>query len=304
MIPKIQVQKTDTFGGHREAVYTLLAAPAPTMFFSAAADGYVVRWDLQQPDVGKLVAQVGSSVYAIAYVAGSAALVVGENFAGLHLISLEQNKQIVSVSTGKAAIFDILAYEGLIFAAHGDGKITIHHADTLNLLQTLQFSNDSVRALALNPHAYQLVAAYSDHSIRVIDLKTFQVLHTLGGHTNSVFTIAFSPDFRFLLSGSRDAHLKVWDVTQGYTPHQSIVAHLYTINHIAFHPTKPYFATCSKDKAIKVWDSQSFKLLKVIDKARHAGHGTSVNKLLWLADKLISCSDDRSIAVWAVELPQ
>ena len=25
----------------------------------------------------------------------------------------------------------------------------------------------------------------------------------------------------------------------------------------------------------------TFKLLKVIDKSRHAGHGTSVNKLLW-----------------------
>jgi WD40 repeat protein len=40
--------------------------------------------------------------------------------------------------------------------------------------------------------------------------------------------------------------------------------------------------------------------LKVIDKGRHAGHGTSVNKLLWTSFKnqLVSASDDRTISAW------
>ncbi|HEU5146590.1 MAG TPA: WD40 repeat domain-containing protein, partial [Chryseosolibacter sp.] len=39
-----------------------------------------------------------------------------------------------------------------------------------------------------------------------------------------------------------------------------------------------------------------------IDRARHAGHGTSVNKLLWTQyqDELLSASDDRSISVWQI----
>jgi WD40 repeat protein len=51
-----------------------------------------------------------------------------------------------------------------------------------------------------------------------------------------------------------------------------------------------------------VWDAQTFKLKKIIDRARHAGHGTSVNKLLWTTfeNQLISCSDDRTISVWEV----
>jgi WD40 repeat protein len=55
------------------------------------------------------------------------------------------------------------------------------------------------------------------------------------------------------------------------------------------------------DKSIKVWDLEDLKLLKVIDKARHAGHGTSVNKLFWTTDQLFSASDDRSISAWDIE---
>ena len=49
--------------------------------------------------------------------------------------------------------------------------------------------------------------------------------------------------------------------------------------------------------------AHTFKLLKVIDKARHAGHGTSVNKLLWTGHEelLISAGDDRAISVWDLE---
>jgi WD40 repeat protein len=56
------------------------------------------------------------------------------------------------------------------------------------------------------------------------------------------------------------------------------------------------------DKSIKVWDSEKLKLLKVIDRARHAGHGTSVNKVLWTSyqNQLLSASDDRTISVWNI----
>jgi WD repeat-containing protein 61 len=64
------------------------------------------------------------------------------------------------------------------------------------------------------------------------------------------------------------------------------------------------FVTCSMDKSLKVWDSNNFKLLKVIDKARHAGHATSINKVLWSSynQQIISVSDDRNVSIWHVEI--
>jgi WD40 repeat protein len=55
------------------------------------------------------------------------------------------------------------------------------------------------------------------------------------------------------------------------------------------------------DKSIKVWNTEDMKLLKVIDRARHGGHGTSVNKILWLSEhRLVSAGDDRNIIIWDI----
>ena len=77
---------------------------------------------------------------------------------------------------------------------------------------------------------------------------------------------------------------------------------MFTINHLAFSPDGRLLATCSMDKSIKLWDADTLALLRVVDRARHAGHGTSVNKLFWpgTQNRLVSCSDDRSLAVWQV----
>jgi WD40 repeat protein len=56
------------------------------------------------------------------------------------------------------------------------------------------------------------------------------------------------------------------------------------------------------DKTVKVWNTETQQLLKVIDRSRHAGHGTSVNKVLWSTheNQVISASDDRTISVWSI----
>ena len=81
---------------------------------------------------------------------------------------------------------------------------------------------------------------------------------------------------------------------------------MYTINHLAFSPDGRYLASCSLDKSIKLWDATTLTLLRVLDRARAAGHGTSVNRLVWpgAENRLVSCSDDRSLAVWAVDNEQ
>lgn len=297
------IKKLDTFGGHRDCVYTLEAGATPDQFFSAGGDGMVVRWHLDRPDLGDLIAQVSASVYALCYEAAQNRLWVGQNYEGLHLIDPDQKREVGSLKLTNAAIFDIKLYRDTAYVALSDGVVVVIDVEQMAVRKHLKASDQSARCLAINPVERELAVGYSDSTVRIFDLTTLRLKQTIQAHTNSVFTAVYTPDFLHLLTGSRDARLKRWDVEHQYDLGQEVVAHLFAINHLTFSPDGQLLATASMDKSIKIWDANSLRLLKVVDRARHAGHGTSVNRLLWTNHQnlLLSASDDRTISVWQVE---
>jgi WD40 repeat protein len=302
-MPLIEVEKTASLTGHRDCIYALEKGRTENHFFSAAGDGMVVLWDLKNPENGELIAKVENSVYALKYFPATDHLLIGHNFQGVHLIEVESKKEIRSAAITESYIFDIAVKSDKIFVATGDGVLIVLLAKDLSTLFKIKLSDQSIRSIALSPDGRYLALGFSDNNIRILDAETLVLLYELEGHENSVFTVLFSSDGNFLLSGSRDARLKIWEVRQSFKLKETIVAHLFALNNIAFSPDGNYFATCSMDKSIKIWDAKEFRLLKVIDKARHAGHGTSVNKLLWTTYKntLLSGSDDRSISSWNIK---
>ncbi|MFC5411138.1 WD40 repeat domain-containing protein [Larkinella bovis] len=298
----MHVHKVDTFAGHRDCVYTLDAGASPTDFFSAGADGLVVRWQLNKPDLGTLLARIPASVYALAFDADRQQLWVGQNYDGIHLIDPLEKREVRSAQITAAAIFDIKLIDDSAWIALSDGIVVVMDRTNFVVRKHLKAADKSARCIAINPVSREVAVGHSDNHIRIFDLDTFALKRVFLAHANSIFTVQYSPDGRFLLSAGRDAHFKVWSVADQYAPHTDVAAHLFAINHLCYSPDGALFATCSMDKSIKVWDADSFRLLKVIDRARHAGHGTSVNKLLWSSyhQQLISASDDRLIAVWEI----
>ncbi|QDA60984.1 WD40 repeat domain-containing protein [Hymenobacter jejuensis] len=300
---RLQVQKLAALTGHRDCVYTLAGDPDKAAFYSAGADGMVAVWDIDKPERdGELVAKVENSVYALQYLPTRNLLLIGHNYQGIQAIDLAEKKLVFATPLPPVAIFDLAYSEARqrLYVALGDGTLAVLRAADFKVEKLLRLSDKSLRCLALHEERNELAVGGSDTLVRILDADSLALKHTLEGATNSVFTAAYSPDGRYLLTAGRDAHLRVWEVERQYAEYQYIVAHMFTINHIAFSPDGTYFATCSMDKSIKLWDAETFRLLRVIDRARHAGHGTSVNKLFWSGrqNRLVSCSDDRSLAVW------
>lgn len=296
----VQVQRLHNLCGHRNSVYTIQRGNEPHFVFSAGGDGMIAKWDLQNPQEGDLVARLPNSIYALHFLQKENVLVAGQNFEGIHLLDWSEKKELASLKLGSAAIFDIQSFGNSLVVASGDGSVTIVDIDTLTVKFKRTHSEKSARTVAINPERGEAAVGYSDNFIRIFDLEHWQLKREWQAHAKSVFTLVYSPDSSFLLSGSRDARIKVWDVKADYHQAGEVVAHMYAINHLEFSPDGKHFVTCSLDKSIKVWRYDGLKLLKVIDKARHAGHGTSVNKLLWTSfdHQLVSASDDRTLSVW------
>jgi WD40 repeat protein len=298
----IQIKKLHTLTGHRDCVYGLQPTDEPQRVLSAAGDGMVVLWDLTDPDTGQLIAKLPNSIYALHYQPASGHLIVGHNYNGIHVLDWKNKTELGSLQLTKAAIFDIQSHGGTLFVGSGDGTLSQVASGTLTLENKVKASDKNVRTIAVNEKLGEVAVGYSDNYIRVFDLEGLRERAAWQAHTNSVFTLRYTPDQNHLLSGSRDARLKAWDARVGYVKAAEVVAHLYAINHLDFSPDGKHFVTCSMDKSIKVWDSESLTLLKVIDRSRHAGHGTSVNRLLWTTfnDQLVSASDDRTLSVWNI----
>ena len=300
---KVQVQKVHTLKGHRDSVYTLQGASNNRFFFSGSGDGMVVMWDMAEPGDGQLIAKLPNSVYALHHHAESDLLIAGHNYDGIHVLDWKNKKELGSLQLTAAAIFDIQSYGRDLFVATGDGMLMKIDAMNLTISGQSQKSAKSARAITINGSLGEVAVGYSDNFIRVFDLDTLKLKYEWNAHNNSVFTVRYTPDQKLLLSGSRDARLKAWDSGNNYTQAGEVVAHLYAINHLDFSPDGKHFVTCSMDKSIKVWDREGMRLLKVIDRARHAGHGTSVNRVLWTSynDQVVSASDDRTISVWRID---
>lgn len=300
---KISVEKIATLSGHKDCVYNLSYGITENKILSCAGDGMVVEWDLETPENGILLSKLKNSVYALARSEKEKTIIAGDNFDGIHKINLEEQKEVRSLKISDKAIFAITYFGDNILIGDAAGTLFVVDPEIQFIKRKLQISESSIRSIAVLNET--IAIGTSDNTIYLLD-KNYQIFNTLSSHSNSVFVVKFSPDGKFLLSAGRDAHLKVWNVEKNFELQKDIVAHMFTINDIAYSPDGNYFVTCSMDKSVKVWDAYSFKLLKVIDKARHAGHGTSINRVLWSTyqNYLLSASDDRTISVWKLKFEE
>jgi len=299
------VTKIATLGGHRDAVYALADGGGNTVY-SGSADGMVVGWDTADPTRdGELLARVQNSVYALRHLPALNMLALGHNFQGVQVLDLDGRQLVHATALPPVAIFEMVFSERRqrLYVALGDGTLAVLTVPDFRLERLLRLADKSLRCLALHEGRNELAVGSSDTRTRILDLDSLETRFTLGESTNSVFTVAYSPDGARLLTAGRDAQIRTWDVAAGYALAGTVPAHLYTINHLAFSPGGDYLASCSLDKSIKLWDAATLTLLRVLDRARAAGHGTSVNRLVWpgAENRLVSCSDDRSLAIWAVE---
>ena len=302
------VTKIATLAGHRDAVYALTGGAGGTVY-SGSADGMVVGWDTTDPTRdGQLLARVQNSVYALRHLPEQELLVLGHNFQGIQAIDLAGRQLAHATALPPVAIFELVfsASRQRLYVALGDGTLAVLTVPDFRLEKLLRLAHKSLRCLALHEGRGELAVGSSDTLTRILDLDSLATRYTLGESTNSVFSVAYSPDGSRLLTAGRDAQIRSWDVAADYALTGTVPAHMYTINHLAFSPGGRYLASCSLDKSIKLWDAATLTLLRVLDRTRAAGHGTSVNRLVWpgTENRVVSCSDDRSLAVWAIDNEQ
>ena len=300
---KLNTQKKAQLTGHNAAIFALAPGQTPNEFLSGAGDGWVVRWDLEEPELGRLIAKVETQIFSLLHLPERNTIVAGNMNGGVHWVNLLNPEENRNIAHHQKGVFGICRTVNDVFTVGGDGIVTRWSADASRTIESLQLSHQSLRCIDYQPDRNELAVGSSDNSIYLLDADTLQIKRQLPqAHDNSVFVCRYAPNGRLLLSGGRDAHLKAWDLDNDASLLSSQPAHWFTINDIAFHPSGAWFATGSRDKTIKIWASESLQLVKVLEGVRDGGHFNSVNRLFWsdYHGQLVSASDDRSMIVWNI----
>ncbi|MEY3369113.1 MAG: hypothetical protein RI973_2268 [Bacteroidota bacterium] len=301
----MRITKETQLSGHNAAIFALQVESDGRHLLSGAGEGWVARWDLQQPDTGKLLARIDNRVFSLCHLESQDTLVIGNMDGGVHWVNLSDPGKTRNVAHHQKGVFDLVLHRDSLFSAGGDGLLSRWNIHSGRAMESLQLSSQPLRCLAFHPGRRELAVGSSNRQIYLLDPDSLEIKKNIPqAHGHSVFSLCYSPDGRLLLSGGRDAHLKAWDLQQDGTLLTSLPAHLFTINSIAFHPGGRMFATGSRDKTVKIWDAEDFSLLKVLEGNRDGGHFNSVNKVCWTAqgDRLISAGDDRTLIVWRLDL--
>jgi WD40 repeat protein len=299
----MQIRRIAKLTGHNAAIFALAPGEEERYFLSSAGDGWIVQWDFENPDPGRLLAKVDTQVFSIHFLKSSNRVVAGNMNGGVHWVDLNQPHNTKNIAHHQKGVFDIREMNGHIYTIGGEGKITRWSVEETRSLESYQLSNQSLRGMSFSKKRNEIAVGSSDKAIFLLDATTLELRQVLkDAHNQSVFSVCYSPDDQYLLSGGRDAHLNVWALEESYKKVFTEPAHWFTINHIVFHPQGHLFATASRDKTLKIWDAKNYELQKVLEGARDGGHFNSVNRLYWAKknNMLVSCGDDRSIILWEI----
>lgn len=279
----ITVKKVAHFKGHKDAVYSFQVGGTKQKIYSVGADGYVVEWDVNRPENGNLILRSGEAFYGVGWM--NNLLQVGSRNGEVFSVDVEQQKLLKRTKVHDGGIFTLS--NGI--TGGEDGRLKGPEID-------IRVSEKSLRCMVEGDQ--HLFIGSSDHMIYQLDRQSFEVQNVFKGHTNSVFSLALLND-KTLVSTGRDASIKVWDLTIGKEVY-SVPAHDYQAKSLSWNGR--LLLSSSMDKTIKLWN-EKLELLKVIDKERNDGHTNCINKVEWIDENMfVSCSDDRSLILWKVEI--
>lgn len=266
--------------------------------YSGGADGYVVEWDVEKEFNGNLLATLSESVYAVRVF--DQLLLAGTATGFVLAVDLRTKKALFNKKVSPAGIFDFFVSPDRIYVFGEQGFATVLDRDfkTINRKQLL---NDSIRQV-LPLAGDRFIMACSDNTIKLTDRENLAVFEERDAHEFSVFALALDEERGLLFSGSRDATIKKWHVNE-LTEIQHIKAHMYHVNGLSLSTGSNLLLSASMDKSIRLWDAETLELLKVVNLRKFGMHTNSVNKVLWIGpNRFISCSDDRTLGYFQVEL--
>jgi centriolar protein POC1 len=291
----IEFSKKTAFEGHSGAVYSLQYDGK--FIYSASADKYVVRWNVESGEQDKFAIKLPATPYSILLIDKYSKLVTGLSNGDVHIFDLQERKEIKFYKLHKKGVYAMAenSEKSQFYLADGEGTLSVWNTQTLELLIQLPFDCGKIRRIIVSKDGKLIYLCCQDGKVRCIETLHFNLIQDFHAHTDGVGTLLeWSEDV--LITAGKDAHIKWWDKPSA-TCFKSIPAHNYMIYDL-IRLNENTLLSASRDKTIKIWDTEQFQVVQRLD-LKKGGHRHSVNCIIKLDDETFaSSSDDSKVIVW------
>jgi WD40 repeat protein len=291
-------RKRKEISGHSAGIYSL--AFDQTYLYSASADKFVARWDLERGVQDKFAIRFESPVYTLCLFSNDEKLALGLANGDLHFFDLSNRTEIKFYQQHRSAIFTLAANSvtNQLYAGDADGNFSVWDQSTNELLLFLPLNCGKIRRIAVDVSGKYIGLACQDGTFRIFDTGTFNEVSTVNAHKEGTTAVLFDPnDVSVIYSGGKDAWLRKWSWRTGELL-KEVPAHNYVIYDIIALNEGNTLVTASRDKTLKVWNKEHLSFLQRLDQKAGA-HRHSVNCLFKLSEEMfVSASDDKRMILF------
>lgn len=299
MVLPVEVTQKHLLNGHLGAVYTLHAI-SKNELLSAGSDGYVVLWNLSEPDRGLAIIQIPGVIYTLESLPASPHVWVGTDKGLIHIVDRWRNREIKAIDTQVGSIFKLKHLGDVVLSAHASGHLGIWDSLTAKCIKIVKVSNDKIRDFTLDTNQKRLAVASSDNFVYLFSWPDFTFIRQFETHQPACNAVLFHPEKNQLITAGRDAHINVWDL-HTFDILKKIPAHNFAIYSLELSPDTRFILSASRDKTAKLWDTDTLELIKRITPESQGAHTYSINKAVWLStSEFATAGDDRTVRVWQI----
>ena len=295
----MQAKAIQHITGHSGAIYDVLVS-SDHKIYTTSADKYVTRWDLKTGKQDPFAIRLEHSGYRIALSDESAILAIGNARGGIHVIDLNEKKEIRYLTQHQVAVFALTynPFNKEFYSADGDGTFCVWDGTSFDYKLALPFNCGKIRSISLNQDGSKLLLSCQDGYVRLLETNFFNMLETWKAHPTGVNTSLFLE--KGIFTGGKNAHISKWSQEDNQLL-QNIPGHNYAVYDLISIHQENTLVSCSFDKTIKLWNTNDLSIIQRIER-KDKGHKHAVNRLAKINEhEFISVSDDRVIIHWKVE---
>jgi WD40 repeat protein len=252
--------------GHEGAVRSLVFLPNKRIFYSAGADGKILRWDLDAPGSGpQLLMANNFSNRCLAISSNGKWLACGTGNSSIQVFSLNQPGSSPQMLEGhKGWVNDIKFMEGKdILISSSEDKSLIYWDLQSGEHHTIASNNIRLRSICISKDGKYIFGGTDDGKIIRWNIETSESITLFDNNAITIYALTLNAAGSNMAIGDKSGNIWIINTATGKKIAQA-KGHTARILDISYSPDNSQLASSSFDGTIRIWNAHDLSEAPIV----------------------------------------